>query len=160
DELIDYVYERWGGQSKEEGPGLEPAQLGPPAAMIGSFVTMHSRLAIRENAKGFGVPPPEANRLTKPIPPCPDRQGLPAIRSRPECRDLAVHEEPWKMILQVALKLDDAPRHLVIHPCGTVIAPQPLTQYLPLERAAKGIIVAQYDMDAVEALGLIKMDLL
>jgi len=41
-----------------------------------------------------------------------------------------------------------------------VIAARPLTQYLPLERAAKGIIVAQYDMHAVEALGLIKMDLL
>jgi len=160
DELIDYVYERWGAQSAEQGPHVASARLGPHVAMIGSFVTMHARLAVREIAKVFGVPPLEVNRFTKRLPHCPVREIPQAIRGLPECRDLPVHEEPWKTILQVALKLDDAPRHLGIHPCGTVIAAMPLTQYLPLERAAKGIIVAQYDMDAVEALGLIKMDLL
>jgi DNA polymerase III subunit alpha len=128
--------------------------------MIGSFVTMHARLAVHEIAKVFGVPPMEVNRFTKRLPHRPVREIMQAIGSLPECRDLPVDEEPWKTILQVALKLDDAPRHLGIHPCGTVIAARPLTEYLPLERAAKGIIVAQYDMHAVEALGLIKMDLL
>jgi DNA-directed DNA polymerase III PolC len=150
DELIDYVYERWGAQGEQ----------GPHVAMIGSFVTMHARLAVREIAKVFGVPPLEVNRFTKRLPHCPVREILQAIHNLPECRDLPVDDEPWKTILQVALKLDDAPRHLGIHPCGTVIAARPLTQYLPLERAAKGIIVTQYDMHAVEALGLIKMDLL
>ena len=65
-----------------------------------------------------------------------------------------------KTILAVALRLDDFPRHLGIHPCGTVIAAQPLTHLVPLERATKGIVVTQYDMNAIEALGLIKMDLL
>ncbi|HJZ63938.1 MAG TPA: DNA polymerase III subunit alpha [Candidatus Acidoferrum sp.] len=151
DELLDYVYERWGEHQETNGPHV---------AMIGSFVTMHARLAIREIAKVFGVPPMEVNRFTKRLPHRPVREILQAIRSLPQCRDLPVDEEPWKTILDVALKLDDAPRHLGIHPCGTVIAARPLTQYLPLERAAKGIIVTQYDMNAVEALGLIKMDLL
>src|SRR2546421_12614274 len=35
-----------------------------------------------------------------------------------------------------------------------------LTWLTPLERATKGIVVTQYDMNAIEALGLIKMDLL
>ena len=48
DELLDYVYERWGEEH---------------VAMIGSFVTMHARLAIREIAKVFGVPPGEVNTL-------------------------------------------------------------------------------------------------
>src|SRR5207302_1268922 len=52
------------------------------------------------------------------------------------------------------------PEHLGIHPCGTVISAQPLTRLVPLEVATKGIVVTQYDMNAVEALGLIKMDLL
>src|SRR5580698_7805565 len=80
--------------------------------------------------------------------------------SRSECRNLPVDEEPWKTILQVALRLDDAPRHMGIHPCGTVISARPLTWLTPLERATKGIVVTQYDMNAIEALGLIKMDLL
>src|SRR5208282_6571832 len=55
---------------------------------------------------------------------------------------------------------DDAPRHMGIHPCGTVISARPLNRLAPLERATKGIVVTQYEMNAIEALGLIKMDLL
>jgi DNA polymerase-3 subunit alpha len=145
DELLDYVYERWGEEH---------------VAMIGSFITMHARLAVREVAKVFGVPPGEVDRFTKRLPHRPVREILQAIRDLPECRDLPVDEEPWKTILQVALRLDDAPRHMGIHPCGTVISARPLTRLTPLERATKGIVVTQYDMNAIEALGLIKMDLL
>ncbi len=145
DELLDYVYEHWGAEH---------------VAMIGSFITMHARLAVREVAKVFGVPPGEVDRFTKRLPHWPVREILTAIRDLPECRDLPMDEEPWKTILQVALRLDDAPRHLGIHPCGTVISVRPLTRLTPLERATKGIVVTQYDMNAIEALGLIKMDLL
>jgi DNA polymerase III subunit alpha len=145
DELLDYVYERWGEAH---------------VAMIGSFVTMHARLAIREIAKVFGVPPGEVDRFTKRLPHRPVGEILQAIRDLPECRNLPVDEEPWKTILQVALRLDDAPRHMGIHPCGTVISARPLNRLTPLERATKGIVVTQYDMNAIEALGLIKMDLL
>jgi DNA-directed DNA polymerase III PolC len=145
DELLDYVYARWGEEH---------------VAMIGSFITMHARLAVREVAKVFGVPPGEVDRFTKRLPHRPVREILTAIRRLPECRDLPVDDEPWKTILQVALRLDDAPRHMGIHPCGTVISARPLTRLTPLERATKGIVVTQYDMNAIEALGLIKMDLL
>jgi len=145
DELLDYVYEHWGAEH---------------VAMIASFVTMHARLAVREVAKAFGVPPGEVDRFTKRLPHRPVREIVQAIRGLPECRDLPIDDEPWKTILQVALRLDDAPRHLGIHPCGTVISARPLTQLSPLERATKGIVVTQYDMNAIEALGLIKMDLL
>jgi len=145
DELLDYVYERWGAEH---------------VAMIASFITMHARLAVREVAKAFGVPPGEVDRFTKRLPHRPVREILSAIHGLPECRDLPIDDEPWKTILQVALRLDDAPRHLGIHPCGTVISARPLTWLTPLERATKGIVVTQYDMNAVEALGLIKMDLL
>jgi DNA-directed DNA polymerase III PolC len=145
DELLDYVYEHWGVEH---------------VAMIGSFITMHARLAVREVAKVFGVPPTDVDRFTKRLPHRPVREILQAIQALPECRNLPVDEEPWKTILQVALHLDDAPRHMGIHPCGTVISARPLTSLTPLERATKGIVVTQYDMNAIEALGLIKMDLL
>ncbi len=154
DELLDYVYEHWGAEH------VAGAREGPRVAMIASFITMHARLAVREVAKVFGVPPGEVNRFTKRLPHRPVREILQAIRELPECRDLPIDDEPWKTILQVALRLDDAPRHLGIHPCGTVISARPLTWLTPLERATKGIVVTQYDMNAIEALGLIKMDLL
>jgi DNA-directed DNA polymerase III PolC len=145
DELIEYVYTRWGESH---------------VAMIGSFITMHARLAIREVAKVFGLPPGEVNHFTRRLPHRPVREILEAIRTLPQCRSLPAGEEPWKTILEVARRLDDFPRHLGIHPCGTVIAARPLTELVPLERATKGIVVTQYDMNAIEALGLIKMDLL
>ena len=145
DELLDYVYEHWGAEH---------------VAMIGSFITMHARLAVREVARVFGVPPGEVDRFTKRLPHRPVREILQAIRNLPECRDLPIDDEPWRTVLQVALRLDDAPRHMGIHPCGTVISAKPLTRLTPLERATKGIVVTQYDMNAIEDLGLIKMDLL
>src|SRR5437899_7780640 len=116
DELLDYVYTRWGEEH---------------VAMIGSCITMHARLAVREVAKVFGVPPGEVDRFTKRLPHRPVREILQAIRGLPECRDLPVDDEPWKTILQVALRLDDAPRHLGIHPCGTVMSARPLTWMTP-----------------------------
>ncbi len=163
DELLDYVYERWGQEhvaGGRQGPHAAGDREGPHVAMIGSFITMHARLAIREIAKVFGVPPGEVNRFTKRLPHRPVREILQAIRDLPECQNLPVNDDPWKTILQVALRLDDAPRHMGIHPCGTVISARPLTRLTPLERATKGIVVTQYDMNAIEALGLIKMDLL
>ena len=158
DELLDYVYARWGAEHVAEG--RQGPHVAPHVAMIGSFITMHARLAVREIAKVFGVPPGEVNHFTKRLPHRPVREILDAIQNLPGCRNLPIHDEPWKTILQVALRLDDAPRHLGIHPCGTVISARPLTHLVPLERAAKGIVVTQYDMNAIEALGLIKMDLL
>src|SRR5262245_35734141 len=62
--------------------------------------------------------------------------------------------------LRLGARLAGAPRHLSVHCGGLVIADRELTQYLPLERAAKGVVVSQFEMRAVEAIGLVKMDLL
>jgi DNA polymerase III subunit alpha len=145
DELLDYVYKRWGQEH---------------VAMISSFVTMQARMAVREVAKVFGVAPGEVNHFTRRLPHRPVREIREAIRTLPECRDLPVAEDPWRTVLEVAERLDNFPRHLGIHPCGTVISARPLTELVPLEIATKGIVVTQYDMNPIEALGLIKMDLL
>ena len=75
DELLDYVYERWGAEH---------------VAMIGSFITMHARLAVREVAKVFGVPPGEVNHFTKRLPHRPVREILESdsriCRSAGRCR--------------------------------------------------------------------------
>jgi len=52
--------------------------------------------------------------------------------------------------------MDGFPRHLSIHIGGIVIGDRPLTDYLPLERATKGLVVTQYEMHAVEAIGLVE----
>ncbi len=83
-----------------------------------------------------------------------------AIRRTPECRGFPLEEEPYPTVLRLAERLVGMPRHLGIHSGGMVIGREPLANHVPLERAAKGIVITQPEMDAVEALGFIKMDLL
>jgi DNA polymerase III alpha subunit len=63
-------------------------------------------------------------------------------------------------VLEVAARLDGLPRHTSVHVGGVVIADRRLTDYVPLEAAAKGVVITQYEAEAVEAMGLVKMDIL
>jgi DNA polymerase III alpha subunit len=60
----------------------------------------------------------------------------------------------------MASALLDCPRHLGLHPGGVVVTPGPITDFVSLQRASKGVVMTQLDKDGVEAVGLVKMDLL
>lgn len=83
-----------------------------------------------------------------------------ALASTPECRDFPFDDPRWQRVLDTAAALIDAPRHLGLHPGGVVVAPGKITDTVPCQRAAKGVVITQFDKDAVEAIGLVKMDLL
>ncbi|MBK9384325.1 MAG: DNA polymerase III subunit alpha [Planctomycetes bacterium] len=85
---------------------------------------------------------------------------LAAALATPECRGMPIESEPLRSVLLTADRILGTPRHLGLHPGGVVVAPSALTDFLSLERAAKGVIVTQLDKDDVEELGLVKMDLL
>ena len=59
-----------------------------------------------------------------------------------------------------ARRLLGRPHHLSLHPGGVVITPGPIEDYVPLEWAAKGVVVTQFEKDAIERVGLVKIDLL
>ena len=145
DEVIDYVYRTYGADH---------------VAMIATTNTFGARSAVREVAKAAGVTGREIERITRVLP----HYGAGDIRALaervPECRGIRLNEEPLKSILATCEFIDGFPRHLSIHAGGLVIAPEPLTRFVPLQRAAKGIVITQYDMHPVEELGLVKMDLL
>jgi len=69
-----------------------------------------------------------------------------------------VHAAPT--LREMARQLVGLPHTLGIHCGGIVIGPGPLDQWVPLEEATKGIVVTQYEMRAVEEIGLVKIDLL
>ena len=145
DEVIDYVYQKYGAER---------------VAMICTFNTFKARSAVREVAKAFGVTGEEIGAIARRLPHYQANDIRTVIRHLPESRGLRFDEEPFKSILDVSECIDGFPRHLSIHSGGLVIAPEPLTRYVPLQRATKGILITQYDMYPIEALGLIKMDLL
>jgi len=145
DDVIGYVYRKYGMER---------------VAMIATFNTFQARSALRETAKAFGWTDAEIGPIVRRIPHYHASDIRTLIARIPECRGLDVNREPLKSILAISETLDGFPRHLSIHSGGLVIAPEPLTRFTPLQCAAKGIQITQYDMHAIEALGLIKMDLL
>jgi DNA-directed DNA polymerase III PolC len=145
DEVLDFIYRRFGHDR---------------VAMICTYATMKARMAVRDVAKAFGLPPDEVDGFTRSIPHCRASQIEAVASAIPSCRDLPADREPYRTILDVCARLDGFPRHLSIHVGGVVIADRPLTDLVPLERATKGLVITQYDMGPIERLGLIKMDIL
>jgi len=145
DEVIRHVYDRHGAAR---------------AAMISTHQTFQARSAFREAAKAHGLPPEEVDRLSRRLPHFSAAGIADAVVSFPECRDFPLARPDVARIVRIAALMDGLPRHLSVHVGGLVIADRPLTDYLPLQPAAKGIVIAQYEAGAVEALGLVKMDLL
>lgn len=145
DEVIDHVYETYGRDR---------------VAMISTHATLGARSAFREAAKALGVPNTRVNALARRIPRALERPYLEHLAASPEARAVDWREPVLARALALAERLDGVVRHLSIHCGGVVIADRELTHYVPLERAAKDIVVTQFEMRAIEAIGLVKMDLL
>ena len=145
DELIRYVYDRYGSDR---------------VAMISTLNTFRARSAVREVAKVFGLAPEEIEAVTRRLPHYAAEDIHTLAARLPECRGLRIDREPLRSIIRASECLDGFPRHLSIHSGGMVIAPEPLTNFTPLQTATKGILITQYEMHGIEALGLVKMDLL
>ncbi len=146
DEAIAHVYERYG---KER------------VAMLSTVVRFRARSGLREATAAAGLPPAAASRLTRFLPYFASLQDPGRIRREvPECRGLPWDDPSFRSLWRAAGRIENFPRHLSVHPGGVIVAPEPLTRYLALERAAKGIVVTQPDLRGVQGLGLLKMDIL
>jgi DNA-directed DNA polymerase III PolC len=145
DEVIEYVYRRFGSEN---------------VAMISTRACFELRLAAREVAKAFGLSPYEAQALADRLPyhaPKDPRGAIVSILGdvKPELRP-----QDRRAIGELASSIIGFPNHSSMHCGGIVVSDRPLTYYTPLERAAKGIQVTQFDMYSIERIGLVKIDLL
>ena len=134
------------------------------AAMVSNHVFFQPRMALREVAKVFGLPDREISVLTKRLPFYfhKDRSDAPLearLRQLPELRNID-YTDPWPRIIRLAQKITGIPRYLSVHPGGVVITPDPIETYVPLEIAPKGVPILQWEKDATETAGLVKIDLL
>lgn len=149
DEVIEYVRQKYGRDK---------------VAQICTFGTMLPRAAVRDVVRVLGLPYSFGDKLAKMIPLGSQGFHMTVDRSLKENPDLAkrYYEEPdVKRVLNLARKVEGCARHASVHAAGVVIASTKLTDFTPLQRESKGDnIITQYDMHAVEAAGLIKMDML
>ena len=134
------------------------------AALISNHVTFRPRMAIRETAKVFGLAEQEIGRVTKRLPwfwraDYPEKDFFQWLRRFPELSGFEF-PSPWPEIIRTARNLIGVPRYISVHPGGVVITPEPIANYVPVELASKGVPVIQWEKDAAETSGLVKIDLL
>ncbi|HEV7423988.1 MAG TPA: DNA polymerase III subunit alpha, partial [Candidatus Paceibacterota bacterium] len=149
DEMIEYAKRKYGEDR---------------VAQIGTFGTMMARGAVRDVARSLGYEYSIGDRLSKMIP--MGSQGFPmtvdhAMEITPELAKAYKEEKDTKKIIDLAKKLEGCVRHISVHAAGVVMAPGPISDYMPVQLDPKGgKIITQYDMYSAEDAGLLKFDFL
>jgi error-prone DNA polymerase len=153
---IDFAHDR-----KDDVVRLLLDRYGPEhAAIVGGFNTFQARSAFGDVAKVLGVAENEIRRLTEHMPWTDARHAAEAVAMSRECDHSAWQEEPLRTALLMAGMLDGFPRYAKMHPCGVVLSRDPIRSLTPTFISGKGWPTTHFDMDAVEAVGLIKLDIL
>ena len=143
EEVIQYIYEKYGRER---------------AALAATVITYQPRSAVRDVGKALGLEPEQVDRLAKSLF-WWDGRRVQAER----LRELGFHSEsPVIRRLRVLVNtLVGFPRHLSQHVGGFVIARSALSCLVPIENATMPErTVIQWDKDDLEALGLLKVDVL
>ena len=133
-------------------------------AGIITFGTMAARAAVRDVSRVMGWTFQEVDRIAKAIPAPIQGRHVPladSVRDNPELQQM-VQDPKTKLLLDLAVKLEGTARHASQHACAIVIAPSPLTDFSPVQKAQGGDVerVIQYSMHSAEVVGLLKMDFL
>ncbi|MGD9495232.1 MAG: DNA polymerase III subunit alpha [Armatimonadota bacterium] len=145
DEVIKYIYDTYGAEH---------------VAAVCTVNTFRARSAIREIGQALGFCEEEIGRIASLFPHIRAAGIGEALERYPELREAAVDIHDKRLLIELAQEISGFPRHLSVHVGGLLIGARPLTEMVPLELACKGIVIAQFDKDDVEALGLVKMDIL
>jgi DNA polymerase-3 subunit alpha len=141
--VIDYIHERYGKEN---------------VARIITFDTMKAKAAVRDVGRALDVPFGDVDRLAKLI---PFNMSLREARNtQKELAELIEGNPLYERLFAIAEKLEGVSRHASIHASGVVITPEPLTEFVPLYKAADDGISTQFDMKAVDSIGLLKLDIL
>src|SRR3981189_2383826 len=144
-ELIEYVTQKYGREN---------------VAQIITFGTMAAKAAVKDVGRAMDIPYSEVDRLAKLIPTTLGIELKEALKEAPQVKAAGENEDRLKDLMAVALRLEGLSRHASTHAAGVVISPKPLTDLVPLYKSNRDEITTQYDMNALERIGLLKMDFL
>lgn len=144
-EVIDYVVNRYGSDC---------------VAQIITFGTMAARAAIRDVGRSLNLPYAEVDRIAKQVPMEPGMTLHRALEVSPGLREAYQGNEQVRNLIDLARAIEGLPRHASTHAAGVVITPRPLMEYLPIQKMSEGTVVTQFAMEALEEIGLLKMDFL
>ena len=143
EEVIQYLYARYGRDR---------------AALAAEVVCYRGRSAVREVGKALGFAPETLDRLAGGIDWWTQGAGEPE-----RVRELGFDPESpaVRRLMALATEIAGFPRHLSQHVGGFVITEGPLCESVPIENAAMADrTVIEWDKDDLDAMGMLKVDIL
>ncbi|HNY46043.1 MAG TPA: error-prone DNA polymerase, partial [Casimicrobium sp.] len=143
EEIIQYIYTRYGRER---------------AALCATVVSYRTKGALRDVGKALGFSLDQVDRITKNLSWWDKKSEL-------DERLIEIGFDPnvrrVRQLMEYTMELIGFPRHLSQHPGGFVIARGRLDALVPIENATMpDRTVIQWDKDDIEALGLMKVDIL
>jgi len=142
-EVINYVTQKYGNVSQ-----------------IITFGKMKAKAVLRDVGRVMDLEYDFVDKIAKLIPNALNITLSDALEQEERLSELYKNDETVKRLIDTSLKLEGLNRHASVHAAGVVIAAKPLSEYVPLYKGSKDDIVAQFDMKALEKIGLIKFDFL
>lgn len=142
DEVIEWMERRFGIEQ---------------TAMTATVVTYQLRSALRDIGKALGWPISEIDELTSLVP----RRSAGRVTEYSDVIQRKLDSSPLAdTLINATAALAECPRHLGLHSGGMLLSRKPLSEYTPVQRSANGVRMAQFDKRDVEAMGLVKLDVL
>src|SRR5690625_3818535 len=145
DEVIQYVREKYGDDH---------------VAQIATFGTFGARSLLRELFKTMGIDQQDSYYILNFIPSHTSQSITDSIKKSRELKDYIKNSKKLKLLFKIAIILEGLPRHIYTHAAGVVISEKPLTNHVPLTKGTNETNLTQFQMDDLEAIGLLKMDFL
>lgn len=144
--VIDYVVDKYGYNK---------------VAQIITYGTMAAKMAIKDVARVMQLPLSEANAIAKLVPEKPGTTLKKAFAEVKELDDIRKGKDLRADVLKLAEKLEGSVRGSGIHAAGIIIAPDDLTDYIPVSTSKdSNLLITQFDGKVVEDAGMLKMDFL
>ncbi|MFD8564775.1 DNA polymerase III subunit alpha [Streptosporangium canum] len=133
-------------------------------AAVAAPATYRVRSAIRDAGAALGVDPGEIDALATAFPHLPARDARRAMAELPQLAARGIRPGQLRLLWDLVEALDGLPRHQGMHPCGIIVSDATLLDRSPVQSvpagAGGGLVMSQFDKDDVEALGLLKLDVL
>ena len=143
EEVIQYLYAKYGRER---------------AALTAVVITYQPRSALRDVGKALGLSLDQVDLLAKSLSWWDDRE---ALKTRLVEAGFDPGNRVVKQVVELTGELVGFPRHLSQHPGGFVIDNRRLSRLVPVENATMPErTVIQWDKDDLDALGLLKVDVL
>ncbi|MGH7889929.1 MAG: DNA polymerase III subunit alpha, partial [Thermodesulfobacteriota bacterium] len=145
EEVIDYTVQKYGKDK---------------VAQIITFGTMKAKMAIKDVGRVLSMPLPKVNAIAKMV---PEDLGITLEKALedPDLKKAYETDQEIRELIDIARRLEGSVRNTGIHAAGLIISGDSLTDRIPVCTSKDSeVLVTQFSMKPVEAVGMLKIDFL